>query len=135
MAISILQSTQNSSSATGTTIVKALTGSTTSGSYIYVAAANFGSNTNTISVSDSVNGLYNGPVNTININSGQGQIQQWWVYNPTGTAAPTVTVTYSPTSTYRGLAIAEIGGSAGPDTGGTYFNGSYQANPAASANS
>jgi hypothetical protein len=134
-AVSILQTAQNSASATGLTITKALTSATTSGSYIYVAAANFGSNSNTISVSDSVNGLYNGPVNTINIHAGGGQIQQWWVFNPTGTAAPTVTVTYSVTSTYRAVAIAEIGGSAGPDTAGTYFNGAYQANPAASANS
>lgn len=131
MTISVLQYNQASSgAATATTEAVAFTSNCTAGSYLYCAAVQNSSTSYTATCSDTLNGSYT-QLNDTTVSG--SAIYHFWVYCPTG-GANTVTVTFSSASAYRGIFIAEIGGSSGLDTAGTYHAGNYQASPGGGTN-
>jgi hypothetical protein len=120
MAISILQAAQNSIPATSTTIALAFGSAVTAGSYIYVAAVQVDTNGITATCADSLNGAYAAALDSLNVGGG---CQLYQFASPASLGgANTVTVTFSPTATFRGIFIAEIAGSSGLDTTGTYHS-------------
>lgn len=120
MAISILQAKQSSTTATSTTIALAFTSNVTAGSYIYVAATQVDVSTITASCADSLNGAYPAALDSLAVGGG-GALYQF-AFGPSLGGACTVTVTFSPTATFRGIMIAEIAGTSGLDTAGTYHS-------------
>lgn len=112
--ISVLQETQTSNNATGTTIALAFSSPVTAGSSIHVFASCANIGTPTMSCADSLNGTYGSYLDSINSSAG-GQINSHWKFDNSAGGTITITVTFSATETFRSIWIREIGNSAGYD--------------------
>lgn len=119
-AISVVQSKQTSATASATTIVLAFTSNVTPGNSIYVALVQLSASATTATCSDSVDGAFPAALDSLAIGSGGAEYQ--FALTPSAGGTITVTCTFSATSTFRGILIAEIGGTAGLDTAGTYHS-------------
>jgi hypothetical protein len=120
MAISIIQSKQTSITGTSTTIPLAFTSNLTAGSFIYVAACQIDTNAITMTCADSQGNPYTSPLDSIAV--GGGVIAHFATTSASAGGANTVTVTFSVTATFRAIFIAEIAGTIGLDTSGTYHS-------------
>lgn len=123
-AISIIQNKQSSASATATTIALAFTSNVTAGDYIYVALSQVLASGTTATCADNINGAYPAALDTRTVGSGAALYH--FAFGPSAGGAITVTCTYSVTSTFRSIFIAEIGGTGGLDTSGTYHSANLQ---------
>lgn len=119
-AISVVQSKQSSATATATTIALAFTTTVTANDSIYVALTQVDTSTATATCSDNVNGAYPAALDTLAV-GGAAAIYQF-VFDHSAGGTITVTCTFNSTQTFRGIFIAEIGGTAGLDTTGTYHS-------------
>ena len=132
MSIALAQSAQNDSTGSAATLAQAFTPqNTVTGSYFWCYCYGL-TTTATHSVSDSANGSWtqlDGATFT------GGFWSHWFVLNSLGGGTkPTVTNTYSASTTFRGLFIAEITGTSGPDILGTpYHKMNNQTSPTAAA--
>jgi cobalamin synthase len=127
MTVSVVQALQTSTgSASATTIALAFGSAVASGNYIYAAAFQGTAGATTMTCADSINGSYPAALDTLNLS---GASVAHFAFGPSAGGTPTVTVTYSATSAFRGIFIAEITGTSGLDTGGTYHSGNAQNNP------
>jgi hypothetical protein len=121
MAISLVQTPQQSSATgTSTTLALAFGSSLTAGSYLYVAACQVDTNAITMACADSKANSFTQLGSLLVV--GGGTMTHFATTAPCAAGADTVTITYSPTATFRAIFIAEIGGSAGLDTSGTYHS-------------
>lgn len=118
--ISIVQNNQSSATATSTTIALAFTGGVAAGDYIYVALTQITASGTTATCSDNVNGAYPAALDSLAVGSGAAEYQ--FAFGPSASGTITVTCTFSATSTFRGIFIAEIGGTGGLDTSGTFHS-------------
>jgi hypothetical protein len=124
MAISLVQSNNTSATGSASTLALAYGSNTSPGSALYAVAAQGSNGSNTIALADTLNGSFS-VLDTLSIST-NWTIAHGWVANPSG-GADTVTATFSAASIFRGLWIAEIGGSGGPDLSGSpYHNANFQ---------
>lgn len=119
-AVSLVQSNQTTVQATSTTIALAFTSTVTAGDYIYVALTQIDTSTATATCSDNVNGAYPAALDTLAVGSAAAMYQ--FVFGPSAGGTITITCTFNSTQTFRGIFIAEIGGTSGLDTAGTYHS-------------
>lgn len=110
MTASVLQERQTQNSATGTTLTLAYSSALTPGSTLHAAASNdTGGGVTISSFSDGTNGTWT--LSDVLNDAGNAQNHgHGWFINNASSATPTVTVTFSATVVFRGLAIKEIGG-------------------------
>lgn len=116
-AVSVIQSTNTSATASSTTISLSFSSPVTAGSSIYVALSQVISSTTTATCADNLNGAYPAALNSQAVGSAASIYQFAFASSASGTI--TVICTFSTASTFRGIMIAEIGGTSGLDTGGT----------------
>lgn len=124
--IAVGQSAQTTATATGTTLAQAFAGAVVAGSTLCCFVECLDVTSETISVSDSVNGSWGAAVRSVD--DGTKTVAQFQFQN-TAAGTPTVTATFGVTTTVRAIWIVEVRNAAVSSLDG--FAGQNQASPGA----
>lgn len=129
MAISILQAKQASQSAAQNPYPTAgISVTVSTGSFIYVLTEQ-NQNNNGINLPTDPTNTYTQFGSTLNLSTG-AQLAQFVTTAAVSAGTYVVKSNYGGSSTFPAMAVIEIGGSSGPDTGATGFNSRFQASVA-----